>query len=285
MKKLLSVLLTLAAVLLACSVSLAECELGGYLDRIDGSEDPVAFTIATVDYDTMAPVNGYKPGAFINLFRQASVIPADPAEASEGEYVVLAFPDDNVRFDFFFGSADSNYFRQVNADGTTELYKALLPGDVSGNFSSAMEAEADTLAEILQLRTPADPVLPGEGWILDSIQGIAVWQNDRAALEVCQEDTENYKVLVFWSSSAWENTEWTYSCEYDAETQTLHAVHAVCENVFFDDDGNETRSGVFDKASEAFFFLNGTGQVVILNAGDEMLEGKAFDRMAPVGDD
>ena len=286
MKKLIPVMTALAAVLvLACSAALAECELDGYLDRIAGFEDPVAYTITTVDYDTMAPVEGYIPSAFINLFRLASVTPAGPAETPEGEYIALDFPEDSVRFDFFFGSADYNFFRQVNTDGTEELFRAALPEGIPGNFSSTLKEDADRLADALQIRTSAQADVPAEGWILDSIQGIAVWQSDRAALEVCQDGANTCRALVFWGSSAWENTEWTYTCSWDTEAQVLHADRAVCDNVVFDEDGNETRTNVFNKPSEAFFFLNEAGQVVILNAGDERLEGKAFDRMAPVGDD
>ena len=121
------------------------------------------------------------------------------------------------------------------------------------------------------------PVLPEEGWVADSING-TVWQDDRASLEVIPED-EGFKVLIMWGSSAWEMTEWVYACSYDAETQTLTASFAVCDNVLYDDDGNVTRTNVFEQESEAVFSLNEDGKVVILNAGDDALEGKMFERL------
>ena len=111
----------------------------------------------------------------------------------------------------------------------------------------------------------------------DSING-TVWQDDRASLEVIPED-EGFKVLIMWGSSAWDMTEWVYACSYDAETQTLTASRAVCDNVLFDDEGNQTRTNVFEQESEAVFSLDEEGRVVILNAGDDALEGKTFERV------
>jgi len=120
-------------------------------------------------------------------------------------------------------------------------------------------------------------VLPEEGWVADSIGG-TVWQDDRASLEVIPEE-DCIKVLIMWGSSAWELTEWTYTCTYDAETRTLNASFAVCDNVLYDDDGNVQRTNVFEKECEAVFALNEEGKVFIQNAGDDALEEKMFERL------
>ncbi len=44
-------------------------------------------------------------------------------EAPDGEYIVLNLPDDNLRFDFFFGGG-GNYVREVYGNGAELLYKA-----------------------------------------------------------------------------------------------------------------------------------------------------------------
>ena len=93
------------------------------------------------------------------------------------------------------------------------------------------------------------------------------------------EDTDNYKVLISWSSSASELTEWVYAGTYDAETQTLKAEYVVCDEVTFDEAGNETRQNVYEHDSEAVFSLNEEGKVLIQNAGDEALEGKTFEKI------
>lgn len=116
--------------------------------------------------------------------------------------------------------------------------------------------------------------LPESGWVRDSAEG-AVWMDDRASLEVIPEE-DCCRVLILWGSSAWETTEWTYTCDYDAENDRLVAVHMICANVVFDDEGNETRTVVLDQDCETVFALNEEGKIVITEAADETLEGKAF---------
>lgn len=118
--------------------------------------------------------------------------------------------------------------------------------------------------------------LPEAGWVLDAVNG-AVWMDDRASLSVFLEDVDNYKVQILWGSSAWESTEWVYACDYDAETQTLKARYVVCDNLVFDDAGNDERTNVFEKESDAVFSLDADGKLVIRNAGDDALEGKTFE--------
>ena len=123
---------------------------------------------------------------------------------------------------------------------------------------------------------------PSEGWVADSIDGI-IWQDDRASLEVIPQEG-SYKVLIMWSSSAWEMTEWTYICSYDAEARTLTAVHMICDEVSFDEAGIETRTNIIDVDCETTFSLNDQGQVVIQNAADDSLEGKTFTRIPDESD-
>ncbi len=278
MKKGLGILAILTVVLaLLCSAAVADEALHGLLDRISDPENPIAYTIATLDYDVMKPEAGFDP-FFTDVLSQAKLEPVDTSVEPEGEYIVLAFPDEGIRFDFLEMEAEKNYIRQVNKDGTEELFQAVLPEEVTVTVSGIMSAAAEALADIKGLAEPVWAVLPEEGWVLDSVNG-TVWQDDRASLEIFLEDTSNYKVLITWGSSAWEMTEWTYGCAYDAETQTLKAEHVICDEIVTDDAGNETRKTVLDKDSEAVFALNAEGMVQITNAGDEALEGKCFERM------
>ena len=120
--------------------------------------------------------------------------------------------------------------------------------------------------------------MPEPGWVLDSVNG-AIWQDDRASLEVFLEDVDNYKVDINWGSSAWETAEWVYACDYDAETQTLKARYVVCDHLVYDEAGNETRTNEYEKDSEAVFSLDEEGRIVLQNAGDDSLEGKTFTKI------
>jgi len=129
----------------------------------------------------------------------------------------------------------------------------------------------------------AESQVPAEGWLRDSIDG-AVWADDRASLEVIPED-DCYRVLIVWGSSAWETTEWTYTCEYDADKDRLIADHVICNNTVYDDNGGEDRTIVLDQDCETVIALNDEGKLVITNAADESLEGKAFERLPEVEGD
>ena len=123
----------------------------------------------------------------------------------------------------------------------------------------------------------AEAQLPENSWVQDSIDG-TVWVDDRASLEVIPEE-DCCRVLIVWGSSAWETTEWTYTCAYDAENDRLVASHVICANIVYDDDGNDTKTLVLDQDCETVFALNDQGQLVITDAADETLEGKIFGKM------
>ena len=81
-------------------------------------------TISTTQYGSLAP-SKEKAAPFVEqLIRNASYEIVDLKEAPDGEYVVLDFPEDNIRFDFFQMSGKENYVREVRADGGETFYKA-----------------------------------------------------------------------------------------------------------------------------------------------------------------
>ena len=72
-------------------------------------------------------------------------------ERPDGEYIVMAFDDDNVRFDFFLGEGMENYIREVRTMDDGEeietLYKAVFedPEDTStGIMKEAIASMAFT---------------------------------------------------------------------------------------------------------------------------------------------
>ena len=285
-KTAMTMIVLLAALTLACAAVLAEeapadklHELAG---RIGDPDHPAAWTLATTEYGVMTPPAGYDFNAAAQTIQQAKLTPADAKETPEGEYIVLNFPEENVRFDFFCFAADRpSYVRQVNADGSEQLFTATMPEDVFVTPEMALEAEANALAEATGISSGeiVANVPEEDGWIRDAVMNGTVWVDDRASLEVFLEDTDNFKVLISWGSSAWEHTEWTYGCAYDPETQTLKAAHLICDDVVTDDNGAETRTEKLDKDVETVFGLNQEGRLVITGAGDEQLEGKTFEKI------
>ena len=291
MKKLLA-MLTALVMILSCAACLAEGTAekaltleeavdlyDEYTGRIINPEDEIKYQVGTTEYGLLDPMD-VDPKEYIDGLRKAKIVEADIREAPEGEYVFILFPD-QAQFDFFQGEAEKNYVR-IRLFGDTDasvLVKAEFSDDFSMTISGLVQMWANELANANGISVEDEEAVsvmpvPEAGWLRDSVEG-AVWMDDRASLEVLQED-DGFKVLILWGSSAWETTEWTYACEYEPEEDRLVAISMICDDVVYDENGNETRTTVLDQECETIFAPNDNGELVITNAADEQLEGKAF---------
>ena len=82
------------------------------------------YTVSTTQYGPIEPKN-FDAAPYAELLLQNAVYERTDAEAPDGEYVVLAFPDEGLRYDFFKLKDHENYVREVRPDGTETLYKAI----------------------------------------------------------------------------------------------------------------------------------------------------------------
>ncbi len=258
-----------------------------YLGRIMSTEDEIGYFVGTVEYGLLDPLD-VDPSEYIEGLQKAKLVAADIDEAPEGEYVFLRIPD-HCQFDFFQGDEVKNYLR-LTLEGDTEksiLLQAEFPEDFYMTISGLVQMWANELAIANGLPMEDDETeaqeLPEAGWFRSSIEG-AVWQDDRASLEVIPED-DGYKVLIMWGSSAWETTEWTYACYYDMEEDRLTAVHVDCDDIVYDENGGETRTEQLDQDCDTVFAPDDEGRLVITNAVDERLEGKAFTMISAYMED
>ena len=255
-----------------------------YLGRIVDPEDEIHYMIGTAEYGPMEPA-GVDPSEYVKLLQQVKLEAADITEAPDGEFVFLYIPD-HCQIDFFLGEQEKNYVRVTlfGDQDASALLQGTLPEDIYMPVSGMAQFWANDLADangILGVDETVDmPELPEEGWVAEAVTG-DVWQYGRASMEVIPEG-DGFKVLILWGSSAWETTEWTYACDYIEETQTLKAVHLICDDIVFDDLGNETRNNVTDEDCETEFALNEEGKVVIRNAADDRLEGAEFEKIREV---
>ncbi len=288
MKKLFAIL-TALVMAFSCAACLAEADAALTVEEAKALYEETLgkilggngfeYYVGTAEYGMLASAD-VNPAEYIEGLRKAELTAAETEEAPEGEYVFLNIPD-YCQFDFFQGEAEKNYVR-VNLLGETEksiLLQAVFPEDFYMTISGLVQMWANELAVANGIQTEDEDVepvlpLPEAGWFRDSVEG-AVWQDDRASLEIIPEG-DGYKVVILWGSSAWETTEWTYACYYDPEEDLLSAINVICDDVVFDDDGNETRTTVLDQDCDTIFAPNENGELVITNAADERLEGKAF---------
>ncbi len=104
----------------------------------------VRYTVSTTEYGPIEP-KGFDAVPFAELLLQNAVYERTDAEAPDGEYVVLAFPDEGLRYDFFKLQDHENYVREVRQDGTETLYKAIFFYG-SARASAVMQDWYDALA-------------------------------------------------------------------------------------------------------------------------------------------
>ena len=109
------------------SVSYSNTTLSMYLARAAWM-DGVNATISTTEFGPL-PLAGVDSSPYASyLIRECFFWDVEDEEAPSGEYVVLNFPDDDVRIDFFF--APGGYVR-VFSGGTETLYQVVLYGNLT----------------------------------------------------------------------------------------------------------------------------------------------------------
>jgi len=283
MKKLISALLALTLTLcLICTASAGEeGKLKACLTQIADPSESVTYTLSTTEHGPLDPA-GCDPEPYVSLLTQMKLESVDLSLTPDGEYVVLMIGDEELRFDFFLAESGKDLIRQVMKDGTETLYRAVMPEGLAAP-ADIMQSWYDSIADAHGLTEPIEASLPDAGWVKDSLEG-AFWASDRASLELFLEDTDNYKVLITWSDSAWVTYEWVYSCEYDPAVSALFARKMILDKVTYDDSGAQvSRENISEKDSEAVFFVNDRDELIILNAGDESLEKKVFSKVSPEG--
>ena len=88
-------------------------------------DDDVNYTISTLEFLELEPKD-VDPAPYLEKLRNNVTYEPVKEEAPDGEYVVLAFPDEGVRFDFFFAEDGRNYIREVWGEDPEweQLYKA-----------------------------------------------------------------------------------------------------------------------------------------------------------------
>lgn len=109
-------------------------------------DDNVKYTISTLEFLELEPKD-VDPAPYLEKLRSNVTYERVDEEAPDGEYVVLAFPDENVRFDFFFAEDGRNYIREVWGDDPEweQLYKANFD-DKSIDATEVMAEWYDALA-------------------------------------------------------------------------------------------------------------------------------------------
>ena len=135
------------------------------------------------------------------------------------------------------------------------------------------------------------------GWIDPDYVGpgrhfVGEWNAERVSITI-DETMENYQVIVSGSNGASEGTFWLYTCDYDAETDSLISNGEVATKYDYSyDDAGEYSEEIIYEDGAATFSLNGEDQLIWddkkENAGEDRVfeyagaEEEALNTVAPM---
>ena len=207
-------------------VSYTNTTLDMYLARIAYAKD-VKYTISDTQYGPLE--NGKFDGAkYAEYLLGGNFKEAEDTKAPDGEYVVLNFPDEGVRYDFF--TADRNLVREVR-DGYETIYKRVYEGSVTN--TEAMEGWYLDLAEQSGKKEDYKELDPFLGEWAEEFAGRG-FMTVTKSVAPAKADIE-----VRWPGSAFEVSTWsiTANLSFDGKLVYDKCKHIVTE---YDEDGNGT---------------------------------------------
>lgn len=140
-------------------------ELDMYVARA-AWQDGVNYTVSTTEFGPLA-------GGSVDATRFAEFVlhgyfgDTDATEAPDGEYVVLEFPDEDVRIDFFFAP---DAYARVTSGGQETLYQAAMWDD-NVSYAEAMQSWYYALAEKAGAKSADESLTPYVGVWAEKIAG------------------------------------------------------------------------------------------------------------------
>ena len=124
------------------------------------------------------------------------------------------------------------------------------------------------------------------GWVDPDYVGpghhfVGEWNDERMSITIA-ETMEDYQVAVTGSGSAYSGAYWAYTCDYDAETDSLVSNGEVAVKVeyTYSEDGEDYSEEQIYEDGEAVFSLNDAGLLVWDDKKENAGEGRAFELAA-----
>ncbi|MBR3016896.1 MAG: hypothetical protein IKH57_07455 [Clostridia bacterium] len=176
----------------------------------------------------------------------------------------------------------------VTAEENPELGEAKIAGTV-GTFTLEGSEEAPVLKwhddlnpdmEVIFERAEEEYApMPAEAAVF-----AGEWQCGRATVEMNWEE-EGFRVLIRWGSSAWEHTEWEYSCFYDEENNTLVSMpFGTRTDCVYGDDGELASATEVYNDGAAAFALTEEGFLTWDDEKENAGDGMLFERIPEQAD-
>ncbi len=241
-------------------------ELEICLNRIAYMDD-TDYTISSLEFGTMSP-DGVDPAPYVEqLTGGVTYEYADVSETPDGEYVVLDFPEDHMRFDFFFMEGKQNYIRQVWGDENEALYLA--------TFDDGETQAAQVMNDWYHAIAAASA--PGAGGVDDLV---GAWSEEIAGrgyiiIEKSEEAEDVYAVHITWGNSAFETYTWEMIATPSDDGASLVYRNGKQVILTFSEDGSETADVRYENGTGSFS-LNNLGQLVWQDDMDHAGDGTVF---------
>ena len=211
-------------------------------------QDGVNATLSTTEFGPIA-VKGVDGTPYAEFLLHGFYEETDPVRTPDGEYVVLAFPDEDVRLDFFF--VQDGFVRLVSGDSET-LYQAMWwDGRISS--AEAMQGWYYALAELTGVK-PLDQSL---------VRFYGPWHEKIAGRGTVDVEWSvapgKVNIHVRWPESAAVVDTWELVASL--EDGKLIYSDGRFEAVEYGEDGDSwTVDGGWEESG--FFYLNGAGELM-----------------------
>ena len=196
-----------------------------YLARIAYAKN-VKYTVSTTEYGPLES-GKFDDTKYAEYLLSGNFEELENTKAPDGEYVVLSFPDDGARYDFF--TADRNLVREVRDDGYETIYRRVFEGSVTN--TEAMQGWYLGIAEQSGKKEDYKELDPFLGEWAEEIAGRG-FMTITKSVGLSKADIE-----VRWPGSAFEVSTWniTANLSYDGKLVYDKCKHIVTE---YDENGN-----------------------------------------------
>ncbi len=223
-------------------------ELDIYVARA-AYEEGTNYTVSTTEFGPVSAEN-FDAAPYAEAILGAGFYETERDEAPDGEYVVLNFPDEDVRLDFFF--AEGNLVRKVSGDYET-FYETWLCYDDDVDYVDIMQGWYYALAESTGVKEPDTLLGAFEGDWAEKMAG-------RGMITISKSLAPGkVNVVASWPNSASEMNTWEMTAILNEEGG-LSYENGHYMLIEFDEDGEDWITDErWEESGE--FYLNGEGNL------------------------
>lgn len=208
--------------------------------------DDVDYTVSTTEFGPVEP-GKVNVAPYLKPLTEGVVYEyADIQEAPDGEYVVLNFADDDVRFDFFFADGMENYIRQIWFHGEdTAFFKAV--------FDDPELKATELMNEFYRDLVLAQSL----GYSEDDLSGS--WTEKiagRCTITIEKNEADTYDISIHWANSAFSTSFWTMTAAPTGNGSEIRYEDAKKTVVTYTSETEKTEEVLYENGTGTFGLLS-----------------------------